>query len=55
MDQLLSDGKDFCLYDNYNQTNSNYNNIDHSYEIYGKKCAMYFYVKDYKFYQIELE
>lgn len=52
-------GCDFYLCDNCNTSNSNYNNSDHSYNTYGKKCAMAgtynFYVKDYEVYQIELE
>ena len=52
-------GHDFYLCDNCNTSISSYNNSDHSYQTYGKKCAMAgtynFYVKDYEVYKIELE
>ena len=52
-------GYDFYICDNCNTSYSSYNNSDHSYETYGKKCVMAgtynFYVKDYEVFQIELE
>ena len=52
-------GHDFYLCNNCNTDNSNYNNSDHSYQTYGKKCVMAgtynFYVKDYEVYKIEIE
>ena len=52
-------GFDFYLCNNCNVDSSNYNNSEHSYESYGKKCVMAgtynFYVKNYEVYKIELE
>ena len=52
-------GHDFYLCNNGNVDSSNYNNSEHSYESYGKKCVMAgtynFYVKNYEVYKIELE